>query len=106
MSAIQLNADTFRTQVLEQKQPALVEFMTPWCVYCRRIGPAFDKIAQEKGPDLLVGKLDIDDQPQLADRYQVEMVPTLLFFKDGEPVGRIVAPDSKAKIDAFLEQYL
>ena len=106
MSAIQLNADTFRTQVLEQKQPALVEFMAPWCVYCRRIGPAFDKIAQEKGPDLLVGKLDIDDQPQLADRYQVEVVPTLLFFKDGEPVGRIVAPDAKAKIDAFLEQYL
>ena len=106
MSAIQLNADTFRTQVLEQKQPALVEFMAPWCVYCRRIGPAFDKIAQEKGPDLLVGKLDIDYQPQLADRYQVEVVPTLLFFKDGEPVGRIVAPDSKAKIDAFLEQYL
>ena len=106
MSAIQLNADTFRTQVLEQKQPALVEFMAPWCVYCRRIGPAFDKIAQEKGSDLLVGKLDIDDQPQLADRYQVEVVPTLLFFKDGEPVGRIVAPDSKAKIDAFLEQYL
>ena len=106
MSAIHLNADTFRTQVLEQKQPALVEFMAPWCVYCRRIGPAFDKIAQEKGPDLLVGKLDIDDQPQLADRYQVEVVPTLLFFKDGEPVGRIVAPDSKAKIDAFLEQYL
>lgn len=106
MSAIQLNADTFRTQVLEQKQPALVEFMAPWCVYCRRIGPAFDKIAQEKGPDLLVGKLDIDDQPRLADRYQVEVVPTLLFFKDGEPVGRIVAPDSKAKIDAFLEQYL
>ncbi len=106
MSAIQLNADTFRTQVLEQKQPALVEFMAPWCVYCRRIGPAFDNIAQEKGPSLLVGKLDIDDQPQLADRYQVEVVPTLLFFKDGEPVGRIVAPDSKAKIDAFLEQYL
>ena len=106
MSAIQLNADTFRTQVLEQKQPALVEFMAPWCVYCRRIGPAFDKIAQEKGSDLLVGKLDIDDQPQLADRYQVEVVPTLLFFKGGEPVGRIVAPDSKAKIDAFLEQYL
>ena len=106
MSAIQLNADTFRTQVLEQKQPALVEFMAPWCVYCRRIGPAFDKIAQEKGPGLLVGKLDIDDQPQLTDRYQVEVVPTLLFFKDGEPVGRIVAPDSKAKIDAFLEQYL
>ena len=106
MSAIQLNADTFRTQVLEQKQPALVEFMAPWCVYCRRIGPAFDKIAQGRGPGLLVGKLDIDDQPQLADRYQVEVVPTLLFFKDGEPVGRIVAPDSKAKIDAFLEQYL
>lgn len=106
MSAIQLNADTFRSQVLEAKRPALVEFMAPWCVYCRRIGPAFDKIAEEKGSALLTGKLNIDDQPQLAERYQVEVVPTLLFFKDGEPVGRIVAPESKAKIDAFLAQYL
>jgi len=105
MSAMNMNNDTFRKEVLEEKRPALIEFMAPWCVYCRRIGPSFDKIAAER-EGMAIAKVNIDDEPGLADQYGVEVVPTLIFYKDGEEKGRIVAPDSKAKIDAFIAEHL
>ena len=106
MSAIQLNADTFRTQVLEQKQPALVEFMAPWCVYCRRIGPAFDKLSQELEGRLETAKINIDEEPELAELEKIELIPTLVLYKGGKPLGSIVAPESKAKIEEFTAQHL
>lgn len=86
--------------------PVLVEFYAPWCVYCRRIAPALDKIAAQNEGRLMVGKINIDDEPALAAREQIEVVPTLVLYHAGEALGSMVAPDSKARIDEFLEDFL
>ncbi len=86
--------------------PVLVEFHAPWCVYCRRLTPALDKVAAKNAGRLIVGKVNIDDEPELANREQIEVVPTLVLYHGGEALGSIVAPDSRARIDEFLEDFL
>lgn len=105
MAAMNMTAESFKEYVAGEK-PVLVEFWAPWCVYCRRIGPAFDKIAEQAGDTLVVGKVDIDQAPELARSEQIEVVPTLTLYRQGKALGSIVAPDSKAKIEEFLRQYL
>lgn len=93
-------------EALEGEKPVLVEFQAPWCVYCRRIGPALQKLAQQRRDSLLVGQVNIDDHPALAAREQIEVVPTLVLYHKGEALGSIVAPESRARIEEFLEDYL
>lgn len=106
MAARAFTTEEFDKVVVEEKKIAVIDFWAPWCGYCRRIEPAYEKVGSEFSDRLIVGKVNIDDEPQLAERYQVEIIPTLLVFKDGEPVGSIVAPDSKAKIESFIEENL
>ena len=93
-------------EALEGEKPVLVEFQAPWCVYCGRIGPALQKLAQQSRERLVVGQVNIDDHPALADREQIEVVPTLVLYHKGEALGSIVAPESRARIEEFLEDYL
>ena len=93
-------------EALEGEKPVLVEFQAPWCVYCRRIGPALQKLAQQSRERLVVGQVNIDDHPALAAREQIEVVPTLVLYHRGEARGSIVAPESRARIEEFLEDYL
>lgn len=93
-------------EALEGEKPVLVEFQAPWCVYCRRIGPALQKLAQQSRERLVVGQVNIDDHPALAAREQIEVVPTLVLYHRGEALGSIVAPESRARIEEFLEDYL
>ena len=93
-------------EALEGEKPVLVEFQAPWCVYCRRIGPALQKLAQQSRERLVVGQVNIDDHPALAAREQIEVVPTLVLYHKGEALGSIVAPESRARIEEFLEDYL
>ncbi len=103
MSAVNLNMETFKSLIMEEGKTAIVDFWAPWCGYCRRIGPAYDKVAQERD-DILVAKVNVDDYGQLANEYAIEVIPTLLLFKDGKVVDSIVAPESKSKIDAFIDE--
>lgn len=105
MAVTNMNTELFRKTLQEGGKPVLVEFWAPWCVYCRRIGPAFDKLAQER-EDLTVGKVNIDEEAQLAKDEQIEVIPTLVLYKDGRAVGSIVAPESKARIESFLNETL
>ena len=93
-------------EALEGEKPVLVEFQAPWCVYCRRIGPALQKLAQQSRERLVVGQVNIDDHPALAAREQIEVVPTLVLYHKGEALGSIVAPESRARIEEFLEDYM
>ena len=104
MSAQTMNTEAFRAALARSDKPVLVDFWAPWCTYCRRIGPAFDKIAQQYADSLIVGKVNIDEEPALAQQEQIEVIPTLVLYRDGQAVASIVAPESKAMIDQFLEE--
>ena len=105
MAAINLNYQQFE-DILAEGKVALVDYWAPWCVYCRRIGPAYEKVAEQYGEEFIVAKVNIDEQPQLAHEERIEVIPTLVLYKDGEAIGSIVAPESKAAIDAFIREKL
>ena len=102
---IEMNQERFAQMISTQEQPVLVEFWAPWCVYCRRIAPALDKVSQLR-EDILVGQVNIDSEPLLANQEQIEVIPTLVLYKGGKALGSIVAPESKARIDAFLREHV
>ena len=98
-----MNAQLFQ-QALQGEKPVLVEFWAPWCVYCRRIAPAYEKIAQQYGDRLVVAKINIDEEPVIAHQEKIEVIPTLVLYEGGQAVASIVAPESKAKIEEFINE--
>lgn len=103
MSILNIDKKIFE-QKMSDKSTLLVEFWAPWCVYCRRIGPAFAKIAEEYEGKLQIGQINIDEEPELSDKERIQVVPTLVIYKDGKAAASIEAPDSKAKIEAFIRE--
>ena len=106
MKNLDMNLERYENSINESEKPVLVEFWAPWCVYCRRIAPAYDKIAEQYEDKLVVGKINVDDVPEVAQKEKIEAIPALLLYKGGEVVDSIVAPDSKAKIEEFIEKNL
>ena len=106
MKELNMNLDLYEKSVNESEKPVLVEFWAPWCVYCRRIASAYDKIAEQYEDKLVVGKINVDEVPEAAKKEKNEAIPALLLYKGGEVVDSIVAPDSKAKIEEFIEKNL
>lgn len=98
MTPITITKENFDELVLRAEGPVLVDFWAPWCVYCRRIAPALDQIAEQYGERVTVGKINVDEQPELAQRFTVETIPTLLLFRNGQVSEPLIAPGSKAQI--------
>ena len=105
MAANNINNNQFN-EMLQGDKPLLVDYWAPWCGYCRRIGPAYERIADQFGGEIQVVKVNIDDEPMLAHREHIEVIPTLVLYKDGKAVGSVVAPESKAAIEEFIRQSL
>lgn len=106
MSIINVTKENFKQEILEANKPVIIDFWAPWCTYCRRIAPAFDKIAAQQENKLIFAKINIDETPEIAEEYGIDTIPTLLLFKHGEVAGTIVAPDSKSKIESFITETL
>ena len=103
---IEMNQELFHSAIQQPGKPVLVEFWAPWCVYCRRIGPAMKKISEQYAGILTVGQVNIDDVPALAEAERIEVIPTLVLYRDGQALGSIVAPESKARIEEFIREHL
>ena len=102
---ITMNEKMFQEYTAGQT-PVLVEFWAPWCVYCRRITPALEKISQQYADKLTVATVNIDDEEALARQEQIEVIPTFVLYKGGKAVASIVAPESKAAIENFIREGL
>ena len=101
MSAININKNNFQNEVLNSEMPVLLDFWAPWCGPCRMVSPIVDEIAAERG-DIKVGKINVDEQPELAGRFGVMSIPTLVVMKDGKIIHQAVGARPKAQILAML----
>ena len=101
MSVITINKNNFREEVLCSDKPVLLDFWASWCGPCRMVSPIVDKIAAERS-DIKVGKINVDEQPELAGQFQIISIPTLVVVKDGRIVNQAVGARPKAQILAML----
>ncbi len=101
MSVIEVNKENFRREVLESDRPVLLDFWAPWCGPCRMVGPVVEEIAAERG-DIKVGKVHVDEQPELAEQFQIMSIPSLFVVRDGRITGRMVGARPKDAILAML----
>ena len=105
MAAMNINKNQFEEMIRGEK-PVLVDFWAPWCGYCRRIEAAYEKLADSYAESVSAVKVNIDNEPLLTDQEEIEVIPTLVMYKNGEAIGSIVAPESKSMIEEFIRQTL
>lgn len=106
MSLVHITDAEFDTEVVQSGKPVLVDFWAEWCGPCKAIAPVLDELAGEYGDKLTIAKLDVDANPQTAQKFNVRSIPTLILFKDGEVGAQHVGATSKQQLKSFLDSNL
>ena len=101
MAVIHINKENFDNEVLKSDKPVLLDFWAPWCGPCRMVAPVLDEIAAER-PDVKVGKINVDEEAELAGQFSVFSIPTLVVIKNGEVVNQSVGARPKSSILSLL----
>ncbi len=99
-----VSEDNFESQVVNGGQPALVDFWADWCQPCKMLAPIVEELADEYKDKVLVGKVNVDDNPAIATKFGIRGIPTLLLFKDGKVVQQLVGVKSKAEIQKLIDE--
>ena len=101
MAVVTITKENFEQEVLQSAKPVLLDFWASWCGPCRMLSPIVDEVAEER-TDVKVGKVNVDEQPELAEQFKVMTIPSLFVFQNGEHGEAIIAPGSKAQIEEFM----
>ena len=101
MSAININKNNFQNEIMDSEKPDLLDFWAPWCAPCRMVVPIIEEIAGER-PDIKVGKINVDEQPELASKFSIMSIPTLVVMKNGKIVQQVSGARPKKAILEML----
>jgi thioredoxin 1 len=102
MAEIKITNDNFESEVIKSEKPVLVDFFATWCGPCAVLAPIISEIADERS-DIKVGKVDVDEAPDLANQFGVQNIPTLVYFKDGKVVNKLIGYNPKKRILELLK---
>ena len=104
-NTIELNKENF-TETVGSNKPVLVDYWAEWCGPCKMVAPILEEVASDMSDKLTVGKVDVDENQELAAQLNIMSIPTLVLFKDGEVVDQVIGALSKSQLLSFLEQHL
>ncbi|MCX5860244.1 MAG: thioredoxin [Proteobacteria bacterium] len=102
----EINKANFDPEVLKSSEPVLLDFWAPWCGPCRRMAPILDEIEKDLTGKVKVGKLNVDENPELANQFQVMSIPTLIVFKGGQVVEKIIGLTAKPELMQILQKHI
>ena len=103
---LNINNENFEQEVINSDKPVLIDFWAAWCGPCRMIAPIIGQLAEQYDGKVKIGKVNVDEQRELAARYKVMSIPTIYMFKDGNAVDKVVGVHSKGDLEAFINNHL